>query len=236
MCHSSAKSFSGNFFAGDRFNYSRSCKEHLGCTFNHVDEVGQCRGVYSAACRWSHDSGNLRNNAGCNGIAPEDFAVAGKCVYCFLDTSSAGVVQAYARSTYLESQFVYVNDFSCMHFAQGSAFYCEVLCKCKYESAVNSTITCNNTFARKIFLFLAEVVATGFNERVDFYERAFIKEKSKSFTSSQLAFFVLFCNTFFTTHSLNVSEVLMEKFNSFCNSCHSYTSKNIGPFTGTSLL
>ena len=125
-----------------------------------------------------------------------------------------------------------MNDFRSVHFTKGAAFYRKVLGKCKYKSSVYSTITGNNTFAGEIFLLLTEVVATGFNECVDFHERTFIKEKSNSFTGSQLAFSVLACNTFFSTHSLYMCEVIVKKFNSFCNSCHSYTSKNIGPLQG----
>ena len=148
--------------------------------------------------------------------------------YIVLDAKPhAGIVQAYARCTDFQSQFIYVNDFSCMHFTKGTAFNGEVLSECEYESSINSAVTCYNAFTREIFLFLAEVVAARFNKRIDFYESAFIKQKSKSFTSSQLAFCMLFFNTFFATHSLYMSEVFMEKFNSFFNSCHSYTSKNI---------
>ena len=227
MGHSAAESFSGDLFAGDGFNDSRAGQEHLGCFLNHVNEVGQSWGVYSAACRWSHDSRNLRNNAGCNGVAPEDLAVARECIDSFLNTSSAGIVQAYARCTDFESQFIYVNDLCSVHFTKGAAFNGEVLSECKYQSSINSAVTCYNAFAREIFLFLAEVVAAGFYEGIDFNESAFIKQKSESFTSSQFAFCMLFFNMFFATHSLNMSEFLMEKFNSFFNSCHSYTSKNI---------
>ena len=224
--HSAAECFSGDLFAGNGFNNCRAGQEHLGCFLDHVNEVGQSWGVYSAACRWSHDSRDLRNNAGCNGVAPEDLAVARECIDSFLNTSSAGIVQAYARSTDFESQFIYVNDLSSVHFAKGAAFNGEVLCECEYESAVNGTVTGNNAFAREIFLFLTEVVAAGFYKGIDFYESAFIKQKSQSFTSSQFAFCMLFFNFLFSTHSLYVCEVIVKKFNSFCNSCHSYTSKN----------
>ena len=113
-----------------------------------------------------------------------------------------------------------------MHFTKGAAFNGEVLSECKYQSSVNSAVAGYYTFTREIFLFLAEVVAAGLYKSIDFYESAFIKQKSQSFTSSQLALCMLFFNTFFATHSLNMSEVLMEKLNSFFNSCHSYTSKN----------
>ena len=232
MGHSAAESFSGNLFAGYGFNYCRSCQEHLRGAFYHVDEVGQCRRIYGAACRRSHNCGNLRNNAGCNGIAPENLAIAGKSIYCFLDTGSAGIIQAYARSTDFKSQFVYVNNFRSVHFTKGAAFYREVLGKCEYESSVYSTITGNDTFAGEIFLLLAEVVAARLNKRIDFYKRAFIKQKSKSFAGCQFAFCMLFFNFLFPTHSLYVCEVIVKKFNSFCNSCHSYTSKNIGPLPG----
>ena len=224
--HCAAECFSCNLFTCYGFNNSRAGQEHLGCFLNHVNEVGQSRGVYSAACRWSHDCGNLRNNAGCNGVAPENLAVAGEGIDSFLNTSSAGIVQAYARCTDFQSQFIYVNDFSCMHFTKGAAFNGEVLSECKYKSSINSAVACYYTFTREIFLFLAEVVAAGFYKGINFYESAFIKQKSKSFTSSQFAFCMLFFNTFFATHSLYMSEVFMEKFNSFFNSCHSYTSKN----------
>ena len=225
--HCATECFSGDHFAGYRFNYSRAGQEHLGCFLNHVNEVGQSRGINCAASGWSHDCRNLGNYAGSNGVAPENLAVAGESIDSFLNTSAAGIVQAYARCTDFQSQFIYVNDLSCMHFTKGTTFNGEVLSECKYKSSINSAVACYNTFTREIFLFLAEVVAAGFNERIDFYESAFIKQKSKSFTSSQLAFCMLFFNTFFATHSLYMSEVFMEKFNSFFNSCHSYTSKNI---------
>ena len=173
--HSAAQFFLGNFFAGNGFNNCRAGNEHFGSVLYHVDEVGQSRAVYSAACGRTHDSRDLRNNTGCAGVFEEDLAIAAQSVNSFLDTSTAGIIQANARSTHFESKALYFNDFVSMHFAEGAAFNGEVLSEYINQTAVNSAVTGGYTFAREFFFVLAEVGATMAYETIQFNEATFVK-------------------------------------------------------------
>ena len=115
--HSATQLFLGYVFTSNRFYYCGAGNEHFRSVLYHVNEVSQCRAVYSAASRRTHDSGDLRNYAGCNSVFKEDFAVTSQSVNCFLDTSTAGIVQANKRSTHFQGQALYFYDFSSMHFA-----------------------------------------------------------------------------------------------------------------------
>ena len=162
MSHSTTELFSRNFFRRNGFNNGRTGDEHLAGVFNHVNEVCQSRRINGTACAWSHDYGNLRNYAGSIGISLENSAVTGKCVNGFLNTSPAGIIDTNARSTHFQGHFLYFPDFFSVHFAKGTTFYSEVLSVSIHQTAVYSTVTCDNAFSRQVFLFLAKVSATMF--------------------------------------------------------------------------
>ena len=201
--HSATQLFLGYIFTGNGFNYCRAGNEHFGSVLYHVDEVSQCRAVYSAASGRTHNCRNLRNYAGSNGVLEEDFTIASQSVDSFLDTSTAGIVQANQRSTHFQCQALYFNDFSSMHFAEGATFNGEVLCEYINQTAIDGAVTGGYAFTRQFFLFLTEVVATMTYKTVEFYEGTFVEESSDSFTSSHFAGFMLFSNTFFATSSQN---------------------------------
>ena len=215
MGHSAAQLFLGYVFTGYGLNNCRAGNEHLGGVLNHVDEVGQSRAVYSAACGGTHDSGNLGNNAGSDGVFEEDLTIASQSVDSFLDTSTAGIVQANQRSAHFQSQALNLNNLSSMHFAKRAAFYSEVLCEYINQTAIYSAVTGGNAFTRKFFLFLTEVGATMTNETVQFYEGTFVEQCSDSFASSHFASFMLFSNTFFAASSQNYFGFFEHFLNSF---------------------
>ncbi len=73
--HGAAECFLGYFFAGYGLNNRRAGDEHFGSVLDHVDEVGNCRGINRAAGRRSHDCRNLRHYAGSNRVLEENFAI-----------------------------------------------------------------------------------------------------------------------------------------------------------------
>ena len=218
MSHSAAQLFLGNFFTGNGFNNRRSGNEHLRSVLYHVDKVGQSRAVNSAACGRSHDSRNLGDNAGRNGVVEEQFAIAAQSVNSFLDTSSAGVIQTNARCAHLQSQILYFGDLVGMHFTQGTTFYGEVLCEYINQTTVNSAVTSGYAFTRQVLFLLAEVSAAMTNETVQFYERTFIHQCSNSFASGHFSFFMLFFNSFRTAAAQNHFGFFEHFLNSFLSS------------------
>ena len=218
MGHRATQLFLGYFFTGNGFNYQRAGDEHLGGFFYHVDEVGQSRAVNSAACGRSHDSRNLGDNTGRNGVVEEQFAIAAQSVDSFLNTSSAGVVQANARSTHLQGQLLNFGNLVGMHFTQGTAFNGEVLCKYINQTSINSAVTSGYAFTRQIFLLLAEVVATMANKAIQFYKGTFIQQSCNSFPSGHFSFFMLFRYSFRTAGAHNHFGLFEHFLNSFLSS------------------
>ena len=218
MGHSATQLFLGYFFTGNGFNYQRAGDEHLGGSFYHVDEVGQGRAVNSAACGRSHDSRNLGDNTGRNGVVEEQFAIAAQSIDSFLDTSSAGVVQANAGSAHLQGQLLNFGNLVGMHFTQGTAFNGEVLCKYINQTTIYSAVTSGYAFTRQVFFLLAEVVAAMVNEAIQFYKGTFIQQCSNSFPRGHFAIVMLFFNSLRTAGAQNHFGFFEHFLNSFLSS------------------
>ena len=218
MGHSAAQLFLGYFFTGYGFNNRRTGNEHLGSFFYHVDEVGQGRAVNSAACGRSHDSGNLGDNTGRNGVVEEQLAVAAQSVDSFLDTGSAGVVHANARSAHLQGQSLNFGNLVGMHFAQGTAFNGEILREYINQATIDCAVTGGYAFTRQVFFLLAEVVAAMTDETVQFYERTFIQQSGNSFPCGHFASLMLFGNSLRTAGADNYFGLFEHFLNSFLSS------------------
>ena len=218
MGHSATQLFLGYFFTGNGFNNQRTSDEHLGGFFYHVDEVGQSRAVNSAACGRSHDSRNLGDNTGRNGVVEEQFAIAAQSVDSFLNTSSAGVVQTNAGSAHLQGQILNFGNLVGMHFTQGAAFNGEVLREYINQTTINSAVTSGYAFTRQFFLVLAEVGAAMTNEAIQFNKGTFIHQQCNSFPSGQFASFVLFFNSLRTAGAQNHFGFFEHFLNSFLSS------------------
>ena len=220
VSHSTAQSLSSNLLIGYGLDNGRAGDEHLGALVNHVDEVSNSRGIHSTASAWSHDYGNLRDNAGSSGIAVEDTCIAGQGIYSLLNTGTAGIIDADNRSTHLHSQILNLPDLLGMHLTQGTALYGEVLCKSINQAAINSTIAGNNALSRQVLLLLAEIGAAMLYESIQLNERAFIKQLGNTLTGSHLALLMLLCDTLLAAAHLDVGFLFLHKFNLFLNCSH----------------
>ena len=83
----------------DALHDSRAGEEHVGGVLDHHSEVREGRGVNRSAGARTEYSGNLRDHSGREDIPFEYFPVACERVNSFLDSRSAGVVEADERGT-----------------------------------------------------------------------------------------------------------------------------------------
>ena len=74
---------------------------HIAYVFKHEDEVGDGGGVDCTTCAGAADGRYLWNNTRSFDIALEDVGVACQGVDAFLDTGTAGVIEADAGYSHL---------------------------------------------------------------------------------------------------------------------------------------
>lgn len=86
----------------------------------------------------------------------------------------------------------------CVLLAQRSAFHCKILCIGIDKAAVNRTIACNNAFAGKLFLLLAEIRAAMLHEHIQFDEGSLVKQLVDALTGCLFALRMLLVNTCLT--------------------------------------
>ncbi len=58
-----AQFFGSDLFVGHGFHHVRAGDEHIGCVFDHEDEVGHRRGIDRAARTGPHDHADLGDHA-----------------------------------------------------------------------------------------------------------------------------------------------------------------------------
>ena len=220
MRHRAAKLFSRDFLAGNGLNNRRAGDEHLAGVLNHVNKVGDRRGINRTASARPHDRRDLRHNTRSRRIPEEDTAVTGESVNRFLDTGSAGIVQANARRAHAHGQILYLPDLVRVLLTKGAALYRKVLRERIDKTAVNRAVTTDDAFARQLFLLLAEVRAAMMNQRVQLDKRTFVKEDVESLASSHFAFLMLLFDALLSSAETDVFELFFHQFNFFLNSSH----------------
>ena len=107
-----------------------------------------------------------------------------------------------------------------MHLAEGTTFNGEILSKSVNETSVYSTVTNGYTFARVLFLVLAEVYATMLYEEIEFDEGTLIEEEIQALTSGELALLMLLVDLFLTATLHEVLFLGLHQFDFFLNSSH----------------
>ena len=146
VSHCAAEFFSGDFFGGNGFDNRRPRDEHLTGIFDHVNKIGDCRRIHSAARARSHDNGNLRNDAARRRVAEENSRVTRKCVDCLLNACAARIVNADKRCAHLHRQIHDFPNFVRVFFAERAALNREVLRERVNKSPVNSAVTRDDAF------------------------------------------------------------------------------------------
>ena len=80
-----------DYFVGHGLHHVGTGDEHVAGFAHHENEIRHGRRIDVAARAWSHDDGNLRNDAGGDHVALEHLAVAAERGDAFLDARAAGV-------------------------------------------------------------------------------------------------------------------------------------------------
>src|SRR6266850_1998453 len=130
----------------------------------------------SAAGARPHDRGDLRDDAGGQGVAQEDVGVAAQRHDPLLDARPAGVVQADDRCPDLHGQVHDLADLGGVGLAERTAEYREVLGEHEHRPAVHGAVPGDDTVSRDELLVHAEVVAAVDDEAVELLEGARIEE------------------------------------------------------------
>ncbi len=111
--------------------------EHVARVPNHEDEVGERGAVDVAARARAHDDGDLRDDAGGDHVAAEDFAITAERRHALLDAGAARVEEADDRRTHLERHVLDLGDLGRVRLRQRAAEDREVLCEDEDGAAVD---------------------------------------------------------------------------------------------------
>ena len=220
MRHSAAEVFCCHFFRRNGFDNCRTGNKHLAGVLHHIDEVGQSRRVHGAASARSHDYGNLGNNAGCQSVFVEDFAISCQSVNRFLNTSAAGIVDANDRSSHFQGQIQHFTDFSGMHFTQRTAFAGEILSKCIHQAAINRAVAGNNAFGGNFFRLHAKVYATMPYKLIQFHKAFGVEKEFNALTGRHLTGSMLLFNAFCAAGLHDFGLIGFQFLDFFLNSSH----------------
>lgn len=134
MHYRAAEVFVGNVLSGDRSDHVGSGDVHLPYRLDHEDEVRHCGRVNGSTCGGPGDYRNLRDDAGCERVASEDFAVTRKRVDTLLDTGAAGVVDAHDGRADFDGVIHHLGYFLRGDLGERSAEHREVLGVGEYGS------------------------------------------------------------------------------------------------------
>ena len=127
MCLRAAEILHRDLFVGGRLNHVGARDEHVGRVAHHHDEVGHRGRINRTAGAWTHDGGNLRDDARRQNVAEEDIGVAGERDDSLLDARAARVVDADDRAAVLHRQVHHLADLLGEHLAERAAEDGEVL-------------------------------------------------------------------------------------------------------------
>jgi hypothetical protein len=92
----------------------------------------------------------------------ENLAVGGQRVDAFLDAGAAGIVQADDRRTYPYREIHGFADFLGVRLAEGASHDSEILTENEHFTAVDASVTGDNTIARVVAYISQSDPATGF--------------------------------------------------------------------------
>ena len=176
-----------DFLAEHRLDDFRPGDEHLGDLVDDEDEVGQRRRIDGAAGAGPEDDGDLGNDAGSQGVAVEDLAVAGQRVDAFLDARAAGVVDADDRDAHLDGVIHDLGDLARVHQAERTAGHGEVLRIDADRAAVDRAGAGDDAVGGKLLVVHAEILAVVLDEQVVLMERAFIEQRGDPLACGHLA-------------------------------------------------
>ena len=141
----------------------------------------------------------MGNHTAAQNIALEDFSVAGQGVNAFLDTGTAGIVQADAGGAVTQGHVLDLADFLAHGLGQGTARNREILGKYVYQAAADGTATGNHAVSVGMGLLHPEVGAAVPDKHVVLLEAAGIQQEFQALSRRLFAFCMLGFDALFAT-------------------------------------
>src|SRR5215203_2344312 len=157
MSYSAAQLLFCYFLVRNSLNHIRSGNKHVGRVFDHDVEISDRGTVDCATSTRPHDATDLRHNTARERVAEENIRVASKAHDAFLNACSTRIIQTDNRCSDLHREIHDLANFFRVSLGKGSAEYSKVLCKNKYVTTVNQTVSGDNTIARVNLLFQSKI-------------------------------------------------------------------------------
>src|ERR1035437_868234 len=189
----------------------RARHEHERRAAHHEGEVGDRRRVHRPARARPENRRDLRNDAGRERVAQEDFGVAAEGNHALLNTRPAGVVETDHGRAVFHRQVHHLADLLGVRLAQRAAEHREVLREDVHETAVDTTEAGDHAVAVGPFVLEAEVRRTVRDEAVELREAAFVQEPVEPFARRELSFGVLGRHTFGAAAKFGFGASLLEE-------------------------
>ena len=177
--------------AGDGLDDVGAGDEHLAGLVDHDDEVGEGGGVDRAARRGAAHDRDLRDHAGCRGVAPEDLAVLAERDHALLDARAAGVEDADDRHARLQRELHDLDDLLAGDLAERAAEDREVLRVHGDLTAVDRARARDDGVAVGALGLHAERVRAVSHELVELDERTGVEQLGDALAGRHLALGVL---------------------------------------------
>ena len=141
----------------------------------------------------------MRNHTGGKSVTLENLRVTSQGVATFLNTSTAGIVQTDDGSTHVHSLVHHLADLLSIGARERTTQHGEILGKEEDQTAVDGSMTSDDTITRIVLLFHTKMSAAVSLQLVVFAEGTLIDEQLDSFASAQFTSLVLRFDTLFTS-------------------------------------
>ncbi len=173
--------------ASDRAYDIGAGDEHLRRLVDHDHEVGEGRRIDVAAGRRPHDQRDLRDDPGCQHVAPEDLAVQPERDDALLNPGAAALVDADDRAAVLHREVEHLDDLLAVHLAEAAAEDGDVLAEDADRASVHRAVAGHNAVAERAVGLHAERRRAVPGELVQLDERALVEQRRDAFTGRLLA-------------------------------------------------
>ena len=165
--------------------------KHVRGVLHHEDEVGHRRGIDRPARAGPHDQADLRHDSGRQDVALEHLAIGGKRPHAFLDARAAGIVDADHGRAVLYGHVHDLADLRRVRFRDRAAQNGKVLAEDIDHAAIDGAPAGDNAITGVLRFLHVKIGAAVGDKHVEFFERAFVKQKVDPFTGAELALRVL---------------------------------------------
>ncbi len=147
--------------------------------------------INCAAGAGPHDRADLRDHAAGQRVAQKNFCIAGQRHHSFLNSCTSGIIQADYGCAYAHGVVHDLCNFLRVGFRERAAEDGEILREDVDQAAIDAAEAGDESVARGLLLFHAEIVAVMGYELVELFEGTFIEKQLDSLAGAEFAFFVL---------------------------------------------